>query len=76
VTYESAVEADEDRIQQRALRSTRVELEPIGLTEHGRRYRVTFAGATLVEGRRNPIFDACRTVLERGITAAVSRQND
>jgi hypothetical protein len=48
--------------------STRVELEPIGLTEHGQRYRVTYAGVTLVEGRRNPIFDACRALLARGIT--------
>src|SRR6516225_3604793 len=50
------------------MRSTRVELEPIGLTEHGRRYRVTYAGEILVEGRRNSIFDACRALLARGIT--------
>jgi hypothetical protein len=68
MTYESAAEADADRIQQKAWPSTRVELEPIGLTEHGRRYRVTYAGGTLVEGRRNPIFDACRALLARGIT--------
>jgi hypothetical protein len=55
-------------IRQTPLRSTRVELEPIGLTEHGQRYRVTCAGETLVEGRRNPIFDACRVLLARGIT--------
>jgi hypothetical protein len=47
---------------------TTVELEPIALTEHGQRYRVTYAGAVLVEGRRNPIFDACRALLARGIT--------
>jgi hypothetical protein len=47
---------------------TRVDLEAIGLTEHGRRYRVTYAGQTLVEGRRNPIFDACRALLARGLT--------
>jgi hypothetical protein len=29
------------------MRSTRVELEPIGLTEQGQRYRVTYAGETL-----------------------------
>ena len=64
--YDSAATADADPVQQQALRSTRVELEPIGLTEHGRRYRVTYAGETLVEGRRNPIFDACRALLARG----------
>jgi hypothetical protein len=66
--YDSAATADADPVQQQALRSTRVELEPIGLTEHGRRYRVTYAGETLVEARRNPIFDACRALLARGIT--------
>jgi hypothetical protein len=64
-TYEN--EAEADRAQQKALRLTRVELEPIGLTEHGQRYRVTYAGEILVEGRRNPIFDACRALLARGI---------
>lgn len=29
---------------------------------------MTYAGETLVEGRRNPIFDACRALLARGIT--------
>jgi hypothetical protein len=29
---------------------------------------VTYAGETLVEGRRNPIFDACRALLAWGIT--------
>src|SRR6516162_4720328 len=67
-TYCSAAEAEVDRAQQKALRSTRVELEPIGLTEQGQRYRVMYAGETLVEGRRNPIFDACRALLARGIT--------
>jgi hypothetical protein len=66
--YEDEAEAEADPIQQRASHSTRVELEPIGLTEHGRRYRITYAGETLVEGRRNPIFDACRALLARGIT--------
>jgi hypothetical protein len=69
MTDDSASDGDAaDRVQQRALRSTRVELEPLGLTEHGRRYRVTHAGETLVEARRNPIFDACRALLARGIT--------
>jgi hypothetical protein len=67
-TYDSAAEAETDRVQQKASRSTQVELEPIGLTEQGQRYRVTYAGETLVEGRRNPIFDACRALLARGIT--------
>ena len=61
--------ADTDAVQQQqALPSTRVELEPIGLTAEGQRYRVTYAGETLVEGVRNPIFDACRALLARGIT--------
>jgi hypothetical protein len=47
--------------------TTRVELEPIGLTKHGQRYRVMYAGDTLVEGRRNPVFDACRALLVLGI---------
>jgi len=29
---------------------------------------VTYAGEILVEGHRNPIFDACRALLARGIT--------
>jgi hypothetical protein len=49
------------------LRSTRVELEPIRLTEHGQRHRVTYA-ETLVEGRQHPIFDACRALRARDIT--------
>jgi hypothetical protein len=28
--------------------TTRVEIEPLGLTEHGQRYRVMYAGAILV----------------------------
>jgi hypothetical protein len=66
--YYNAAEAEADRAQQKPLRSTRVDLEPIGLTEQGQRYRVTYAGETLVEGCRNPIFDACRALLARGIT--------
>ena len=66
--YQGAAEPKADPVKQQASRSTRIELEPIGLTEHGRRYRVTYAGETLVEGRRNPIFDACRALLARGIT--------
>jgi hypothetical protein len=64
----AAAEAEGDQARQQALRSIRVELEPAGLTEHGQRYRVTYAGKTLFEGRRNPIFDACRALLARGIT--------
>jgi hypothetical protein len=67
-TCDGAAAADAEQIQHKALRSTRVELEPIGLTENGRRYRVIYAGKILVEGRRNPIFDACRALLARGIT--------
>jgi hypothetical protein len=46
----------------------RVDIESIGLTEQGQRYRATYAGDILAEGRRNPIFDACRALLARGIT--------
>ena len=63
--YESAATADVDRSKQKALRSIQVELEPIGLTEHRRRYRVTYAGETLVEGRRNPIIEARRALTGR-----------
>jgi hypothetical protein len=66
-TYNSAVQAGIDRARQRR-HSTRVEPEPIGLTEQGLRYRVTYVGEVLVEGRRNPIFDACRALLAQGIT--------
>ena len=69
--YEGAdpdADADADRTQEKALRSTRVELEPIGVTEHGQRYRVMYAGEVLAEGRRNPVFDACRALLARCIT--------
>jgi hypothetical protein len=68
MTYDSATMATSDRAQQNASRSMRVELELISLTEHGQRYRVTFVGETLVEGRRNPIFDACRALLVQGMT--------
>jgi hypothetical protein len=48
--------------------ATRVEIERTNLTERGQRYRVMYAGEILAEGRRNPMFDACRALLERGIT--------
>jgi hypothetical protein len=66
-TRDNAAEAEADSVRRQVLRSTRVELEPIRLTEHRQRYRVTYA-VTLVEGRRNPIFDACRALLAQDIT--------
>jgi hypothetical protein len=67
--YSSAAKAEIDRARQKGLRSTRVELEPVvGLSEQGQRFRVMHASDTLVEGRRNQIFDACRALLARGIT--------
>ena len=48
--------------------ATRVEIERTNLTENGQRYRVMYAGEILAEGRLNPIFDACRALLARGIT--------
>ena len=47
--------------------ATRVEIEQTNLNEHGQRYRVTYDGEVLADGRRNPIFDACRALLARGI---------
>ena len=41
---------------------------PIALSENGQRYRVVYAEEVLAEGRRNPIFDACRALVARGIT--------
>jgi hypothetical protein len=66
MTYEGVDTADDtDAVhREQARRSTRVELEPIGATG----YRVLYAGKVLAEGRRNPIFDACRALLARGIT--------
>jgi hypothetical protein len=66
MTYEGVdTAADTDAVhREQARRSTRVELEPIGATG----YRVLYAGEVLAEGRHNPIFDACRALLARGIT--------
>ena len=46
----------------------RIDIEPLGLGEMGRRYLVRHAGEVLVERSRNPEFDACRALLARGIT--------
>jgi hypothetical protein len=51
---------------------TRVDIEPINLTDNGQRYRVTYAGEVLVEGRRNPVFGGCRALLARGITGRLA----
>ena len=48
--------------------STRIYLEPASLGERGQRYRVIHKGVTLIEGSRNPEFDACRALLALGIT--------
>jgi hypothetical protein len=48
--------------------ATRVEIEQTNLTEYGQRYRVIYSGEILAEGRRNPIFDACRALLAWGTT--------
>jgi hypothetical protein len=42
-------------------------IEPTGLGDRGHRYRVTYAGTVLVDGSRNPEFDACRALLAKGI---------
>jgi hypothetical protein len=46
----------------------RIEIEPIGLGDRGHRYRVTYAGAILIERSHNPELDACRELLAKGIT--------
>lgn len=40
----------------------RVEIEPRSLGERGFLYRVTYAGAVLTDGTRNPALDACRSL--------------
>jgi hypothetical protein len=42
-------------------------IEPTGLGDRGHRYRVTHAGTVLIDGSRNPEFDACRALLARGL---------
>jgi hypothetical protein len=49
----------------------RVELEPVSIGHRGQRYRAHYAGAVLIEGSRNPEFDACRALLARGITGTL-----
>jgi hypothetical protein len=47
---------------------TRIIIEPTTLGDRGQRYRVKWAGGTLIEYTRNPEHDACRALLARGIT--------
>jgi hypothetical protein len=44
-----------------------IEIEPTHVVG-GQRYRVTHAGEVLSESTWNPEFEACRALLERGIT--------
>ena len=44
-----------------------IHIEATGLGDRGHRYRVTYAGTILIDGSRNPEFDACRAMLARGI---------
>jgi hypothetical protein len=48
--------------------STRIEIETAGLGERGQRYRVLYAGKVLIETTRVPEFDACRALVELGIS--------
>jgi hypothetical protein len=48
--------------------TTRIDIEANGLGARGQRYRVTYAGAVLIDGSRNPEFDACRALQAKGIT--------
>jgi hypothetical protein len=45
----------------------RIIIEPTTCGERGQRYRVTYAGETLIESTRNPEYDACRALLARGV---------
>jgi hypothetical protein len=46
----------------------RITIEPVSLGARGERYRITYAGAVLIESSRDPGFDACRTLLALGAT--------
>src|SRR5262249_45938591 len=46
----------------------RIIIEPTALGDRGQRYRVTYAGETLIESTRNPEYDACRALLAKGVT--------
>jgi hypothetical protein len=48
-----------------------IEIEPATLGVRGQRYRVTYLGEVLIEGTRNPEFDACRALLAHGITGTL-----
>jgi hypothetical protein len=39
---------------------------PVGLNIKAQRYRVTYRGETLIESTKEPIFNSCRALLERG----------
>jgi hypothetical protein len=54
-TYDSAAEAEADRVRQRT-------------PYRDRRHRLMHAGEVLLKGCRCPIFEACRALLARGIT--------
>src|SRR5262245_35527095 len=47
--------------------SHRVILEPITLGNRGQRYRMKYAGETVIGSTRNPDYDACRAILTKGI---------
>jgi hypothetical protein len=49
--------------------SHRITIEPVSLGARGERYRITYAGAVLMESSRDPGFDACRALMAQGITA-------
>ena len=46
----------------------RITIEPISQGARGERYRVSYAGAVLIESCRDPEFDACRALRAQGIT--------
>ena len=54
----------------RAVMRARIDIEVSGLGDRGHRYRVTHAGTVLVDGSRNPEFDACRALGEYQDTMA------
>ena len=47
---------------------THITIEPVSIGQRGQRYRVTHAERVLIESTREPLFDACRALLARGLT--------
>jgi hypothetical protein len=60
--------ATDDASQRKGLSAEHcVEIEPTHYTSTVARYRVTYLGKPLIQSARDPEFDACRTLLTKGI---------